>query len=54
MFVIAQNKRPDALNAMQKPQPLNKVRFLEKIIINLQKLPFDQDCKQMVTFGGFS
>ena len=40
MFLIAQKKCLDALNAMQKTPAFYNVRFLKKIKKNLQKLPF--------------
>ena len=40
MFLIAQKKRPDALNAMQKTPAPYKVWFLKKSIKTLKKYPF--------------
>ena len=39
-FLVAQKKRPDAINAMQKTPALNKVRILKKIGITLKNTHF--------------
>ena len=39
-FLIAQKKRCDVLNAVQKTPAINKVRLQKKNKKNLQKLPF--------------
>ena len=57
MFLIAQRKRPVALNATQKTPALYKVRFLKKFkkktLINIPI--FNQNSQKMVVFwGGFS
>ena len=40
MFLMAQKKRPNALNATQKTAALCKVRFLKKLKKKLIKYPF--------------
>ena len=40
MCLIAQKKRPDALDATQKPTAFYIVRFLKNSIKTSQKLPF--------------
>ena len=50
LFLIAQKKRPDALNATRKTPALYNVPFLNKIKKNCQKCPFYQKCHFLEVF----